>query len=58
MTAVMIRAMTTMMIMTMMMIRMMTTMMVMMTTMMMMMTAMMMTAARCRGQWDVHGVTS
>lgn len=58
MTVVMIRAMTTMMIMTMMMIRMMTTMMVMMTTMMMMMTAMMMTAARCRGQWDVHGVTS
>lgn len=58
MTAVMIRAMTTMMIMTMMMIRMMTTMMVMMTTMMMMMTAMMMTAARCRGQWDVHSVTS
>lgn len=59
MTAAMIREMTTMMIMMMMkMIRVMTAMIVMMTTMMTMMTEMMMTAARWRGQWDVHSVTS
>lgn len=52
MTAVMIRAMTTVMIIMMMkMIRVMTT-------MMMTMTEMMMTVARWRGQWDVHSVTS